>query len=150
MEEWQTYYPPENFLLLLSEDLAAVPLTQVQRAVEWLGIDITIPINVTMRLNTASYSRSRQISHFFNQPPALLSAIGKRIWPESWMRQRVRRRLHAPYMALPHLDPAIATELRKRYRNDVLALSKLLGRYLSHWLPDDEHTLELPSAQHTS
>jgi hypothetical protein len=147
LKEWQNYYPPENFLLLLSEDLAAVPLTQTQRVFEWLGVDTTVPINVSMRLNTASYSLNPQVNHFLNQPPALLSAIGKRLWPTSWLRQRVRNRLHesilTPYAAIPPLDPVIEAELRRRYTSDVLELSQVLGRYFSHWLPVHENALEL-------
>ena len=141
LQEWQTYYPLNNFILLLSEDLAAAPLAQVQRTFDWLGVDATTPVNVSMRLNLAGYSRGHRIASFLNNPPAWLRMIGQRIWPDPWSRHRIRRslrnRFHRPYRTLPSLDPNITTQLRSYYREDVLLLSKMLGRYLSHWLSDD-------------
>lgn len=150
IQEWQPYYPLDSFLLLLSEDLAANPLAQVLRVFMWLGVDTTIPINVSERLNTARYSRNPWVVEFLNHPPAWVSTITKRFWPESWKRRRIRHRLRerwqTPYTTPPPIDPAIAAELRQRYRSEILALSKLLGRYLSHWLTDTEENGE-PTAQ---
>lgn len=150
LKEWQSYYPLASFLLLLSEDLAANPLAQVRRVFMWLGVDTTLPINVSERLHCARYSHHPKAVRFINQPPTWVCATAKRLWPDLWQRQRIRRflreRLQTPYDSLPLLDPVIAAELRHRYRSDVLALSKLLGRYLSHWLPEEE-LLEMPLAQ---
>jgi hypothetical protein len=134
LKEWQTYYPLESFLLLLSEDLAADPLVQVQRVFQWLDVDTTVPIDVSKRLN---------LSHIGRKPsPSWLRTIGERIWPNLWRRQSVQRdpgeQFYGPYDTLPVLDPAVAIELRKQYHYEVLALSKFLGRYLSHWLSNDE------------
>lgn len=140
LEAWQSYYPLENFLFLLSEDLAANPLAQAQRVFAWLGVDST-PIKVSKRFNTAHYCRSPRIVALLNNPPSWLDRLSKQIWPETWQRQRVRRRLcqyfQVTYGALPPLDPAISAQLRQRYRSDIIALSRLLGRYLTHWLAEE-------------
>jgi hypothetical protein len=150
LKEWQAYYPLENFLFLLNEDLAVNPLAQIRRVFMWLGVDTTMPINVSERLNTARYSRSPRMVEFLNHPPAWLSSISKHVWPETWQRRRIRHQLRerfqSAYGTLPPLDPAIANELRQRYRGEILALSKLLGRYLSHWLAE-EALAEAPVAQ---
>jgi hypothetical protein len=149
LQEWQTYYPLDNFILLLSEDLAAAPLAQVHRTFAWLGVDATVPVNVSVRFNLAGYSRGYKVVNFLNNPPALLRMIGQRIWPDSWLRHRIRRslrnRFHIPYRTLPPLNPNIAAELRSYYHEDVLTLSKMLGRYLSHWLVDDT-PMDTPTA----
>jgi hypothetical protein len=108
----------------------------------WLGVDTTMPVNVSKRLNGARYSRNPRIVRFLNQPPSWIYITAKRLWPDLWRRQRVRRylreRFQTPYDMLPPLDPMIGADLRRRYRSEVLSLSKLLGRYLSHWLPEEE------------
>lgn len=146
-EEWQTFYPAENFLFLLSEDLSANPLAQVQRTFKWLGLEQDVPINVEERLNAARYTRSHRLVQIVNAPPKWLQYIGKQLWPEAWQRQRIRHhlreRIQSPYGALPPLDPADAKALRQRYRDEIIALSKHLGRYLSHWL-DDETVINIP------
>jgi hypothetical protein len=87
---------------------------------------------------------------FVNHPPTWIRAISKQVWREPWQRRRIRHKLRerfqTTYRSLPPLDPAIATDLRHRYRGEILALSKLLGRYLSHWLAE-EKLLELPVVQ---
>jgi hypothetical protein len=142
LKEWQCYFAPENFLLLLTEDLAADPLAQVRRVFRWLDVDSSMPVNVSERLNVARYSRSPRVVEFLNHPPAWLSEISKQIWPEWWRRSRIRHhlreRFQVSYRTLPPLDPAIASVMRRRYRSEVLGLSKVLGRYLSHWLAEDE------------
>ena len=144
LQEWQSYFPAESFLFLLSEDMAANPLAQVRRVINWLGEDATMPINVSDWLNAARYSHSPKIIDFLNQPPALLSTLARQIWPETWKRKRIVHKLHerfqSPYGSLPPIDPMLAGDLRRRYRNDILALSKRLGRYLSHWLTEEEVT----------
>jgi hypothetical protein len=79
---------------------------------------------------------------FLNHPPAWVSLVSKQLWPDLWQRRRIRHKLRerfqTTYDALPPLDPALATELQRRYRSDILLLSKSLGRYLSHWLEDEE------------
>lgn len=150
LKEWQTYYPLENFLLLLSEDLAASPLAQVRRVFMWLGVDTTMPVSVHERLNPARYSRSPRMVQFLNQPPGWMRSAAARIWPDQWRRQQVHRflreRFLSVYETLPPLEPAIAAQLRNGYQSEVLALSKLLGRYLSHWLSAEER-MEAPVAQ---
>jgi hypothetical protein len=142
LEEWLTYYPLENFMFLLSEDLADNPLAQVRRIFVWMGVDTTMPVNVGRRLNSARYSRNPKMVDFLNHPPKWIRTACRQIWPQKWQRQRIRHRLRqglqAPSGQLPLLDPTIATDLRQRYRSDILALTKVLGRYLSHWLVDDE------------
>jgi hypothetical protein len=141
MQSWQNYYPAESFLFLLSEDLAANPLAQVQRVFAWLGVDATVAVNVSERLNRARYSTNLRMVDFLNRPPGWLSRIGRQIWPEAWQRRRIRHHLReslqSNYGTLPPLDPAVAAELRQRYHAEILALSKQLGRYLSHWMDDE-------------
>jgi hypothetical protein len=142
LTEWQNYYPLDSFLLLLSEDLAANPMAQVRRVFTWLGVDPQVPINTSERRHVARYSRSRKLINFLNHPPAWIRSISKQIWPQTWQRHRIRHnlreRFQAVYQTPPPIDPAIAVVLRQQYRGEVLALSKLLGRYLSNWLSEDE------------
>lgn len=142
LREWQTYYPLEDFIFLLSEDLAANPIAQVRRVFKWLALDTTMPINVNQRLNSAQYSRSPKMVDFLNNPPAWVRLISRQLWPDLWQRRRIRHKLRqrfqVTYDELPPVDPTIATDLRRRYRNEILLLSKSLGRYLSHWLEEEE------------
>ncbi|MCC6457108.1 MAG: sulfotransferase [Caldilineaceae bacterium] len=150
LDQWQTYYPAENFLLLLSEDLAADPSAQVQRVFRWLDADPAVKINISARLNRNRYSHDPETSPMLEGIPAWLRAMSERIWPNLWRRQRSgidpNDELPPFYGTRPLLDPIVAAELRKAYQAEVLALSKLLGRYLSHWLLMDE-LLERPLAR---
>jgi hypothetical protein len=147
LKEWQTYYPTESFLLLLSEDLAADPLAQTQRVFKWLGADPTVKVNVSRRLNLTHDGHSPETRRFRNDIPTWLRTLSERIWP--YLRRRPQHNispgdvLSTTYDTLPLLDPVVAAELRKSYQGEVLALSKLLGRYLSHWLLNDELNDEL-------
>ena len=142
LREWQTYYPLENFHFLLSEDLAANPTAQVRRVFAWLGVDTTMPVNVSARLNVARYARNPKMVELVNNPPAWMRKLGQQLWPETWQRHRIRHnlreRFQTAYGGLPPLDPAIAADLHQRYRGDILTLSKVLGRYLSHWLDEEQ------------
>jgi hypothetical protein len=150
LREWQAYYPLGNFLILLSDDLIANPLAQVRRVFKWLDVDDTVPISIGERLNMARYSRNPRVVEFLNHPPMWLSKISKQLWQEPWQRRRIRhqlrQRFQSTYRTLPTLDPIIASDLHQRYRGEILALSKVLGRYLSHWLAEEEMQ-EVPLAQ---
>ncbi len=139
--EWQHYYPLESFLLLLTEDLAAAPHEQVRRAFSWLNVDPDVQVNVTERLNQASYTQSRSAMRFLDRPPSWVRAVPRGILPHSWLRNDLRRKLrggfHSTFGKIPELDPNLHRELRLRYQDEVLGVSKLLGRYLTHWLPED-------------
>ena len=144
LRAWQSYFPADSFLFLLSEDLAANPLAQVRRVCMWLGVDTTMPISVNERLNTARYSCCPKMVELINHPPFWLKRITTKMWPDVWQRHRIscqlREKLQKPYSSQPSLDPQIASTLREYYRDDVLSLSKELGRYLSHWLADEVFT----------
>lgn len=141
LTEWQAYYPLENFLFILSEDLAANPMAQVRRVFSWLGAGAIPSIDVRTRLNMTPYSNASWIVEFLNHPPAWLSQLGRKFWPEDWRRDRVRSRLRqrfqSTYTSPPPLSPEITVQLRERYRDDIRALSKHLGRYLTHWLSEE-------------
>jgi hypothetical protein len=141
LQAWEQYYAREDFLLLLTEDLAASPHEQVRRAFTWLEVDPEIQVNCSERINQASYTQSRSAMNFLNRPPGWLRTAARRIMPDAWLRNDLRRKLrgglHKSYGRLPELDPVLADDLRHRYQDEVLAVSKRLGRYLSHWLPDD-------------
>lgn len=145
LEAWQEYYPLENFFLVLTEDLAAAPNDQVARVFAWLGVDPSYRVNVMERFNQGSYTQNRAAMRFFNKPPGWMRAVARKLFPHAWLRDDLRRKLrgglHTPYGTMPPLDPVIAADLRHRYQGEVLALSKLLGRYLTHWLPEEAKCL---------
>ena len=142
LSAWQAYYPMENFLLLLSEDLAANPLAQVQRVCNWLDVETATPIGVSERLNMARYNSSPKLVEFVNHPPRWLQKFARQMFPDTWHRYRLRHNLREHLQTTvgtrPMLDPHLAHKLRQSYHDEILSLSKQLGRYLSHWLAEEE------------
>lgn len=128
---YQQHFPPEQLSIHLFEDLAADPAGLMARLFTFLGVDPTVGID-TARVHNRSGGE-------------IANPVVRAVWARSamirtavrpWMPQAVRttgftlatRRVRP----VPD-DQAIRTELTDYYRDEVVALSAMTGRDLSHW-----------------
>jgi hypothetical protein len=140
LDAWQSFYPLSSFCLLLSEDLDRDPQHSVRKVFRFLGVDAEVPVDTSARLNRYTRTRSPAAVEWLNHPPLWARRLGRLLWPDPAVRNRMRGLLRNTTQGAPEpppaIDPVLAAELRARYHDDVRRLGKLLGRDLSHWLAD--------------
>ncbi|MCO5184891.1 MAG: sulfotransferase domain-containing protein [Anaerolineae bacterium] len=139
----------DQFHIILYDDLRADPLTTVQRAYQFLGVDSTyIPAFLEQKPKQSVYAPQRlrwfafANRHFFyTQVPYAVNQIA--------LRPKASRLLRIPYYGFvavdrlllarlfhaqrPVLSPPLTQEVAKLYREDINALEAALERDLSVW-----------------
>jgi hypothetical protein len=137
LETWLDHFPREQFLFLLTDDLAECRQDTMERTFDFLGVDPTVPIEDNGRRNRAGVLRSETVKSLLFDPPSWLHSLARTFVPKPRWRRRLRwlvRRLNSkPYEQRPTMDTSIEKELRQRYRPHIRRLESMIGRDLSAW-----------------
>jgi hypothetical protein len=130
---WFEAFPREHFLVLLTEDLAERPAAVARQAFAFLEVDPDVEFSPPSPANVGWTPRCPRLG-------AALNRRLKRFVPYS-SRQRlgklINRWISRPFEGAPTIDPAIARALRRRYRDEILAVEEIIGRDLGMWRSDD-------------
>jgi hypothetical protein len=134
---WQEIFGRENVLVCLYDDLADDPHGYLNQVCDFIGI---------ARFRLEPSAASARVHSFVSAPRHRRLAQNAR-HTQDWLRaQRVYwldrlldragvwRFCFTGGEEFPPLDPQLATRLRQRFRPEVEALEKLIGRDLSAWL----------------
>lgn len=125
------YFPREQLKLFLFDDWKTDALQLVQSIYEFVGVDATFVPSLEQR-NIGGVPRSERLRSVMVRPNFLKSVFNS-LMPTS-IRRPIRDRIHQTNMVRPTLDPTTRRELIEYYRDDILELSDVVERDLSHWL----------------
>jgi len=131
LEAFRTAFGPDRVRVWIFDDLTGRPHETVSEIFEYLGVDPTMPVDLTAVHNQGGVPRSAAVHRLLpgHRRRRQLAAI----LPEPARRaaQRVRRLNQAP---APTMPSGVAARLRETYRDDVTRLQEMLGRDLQRWL----------------
>lgn len=143
-EQLQRYYEQfgrERVLVLIHDDLVADIRPVYRRTCEFLGIDPGFEPEFRI-VNANHVVKSYALRRLLKQPPALVRALVKAVLPHQPTREVIKlqmKRLNTTYQPRPPMRPELRRQLQQELLPDVVALSELLGRDLTHWCrPSDE------------
>lgn len=125
----------ERVKVLLLEDLTRDIAKEIVQVFEFLGLEPIDVSNKMKRLNVAGSPKNRFygfLKKFIYQPNSLKSFF-KDLLPRR-MRVNWKNSMGKVLFRYEPMPNDLREELREVYREDILALSKLIERDLSHWL----------------
>lgn len=141
---WLAEYPRQQFYFLLTEDLRDPTGKFLRPIFEFLGVNPEVTVDTSVRHNPAARPRSIALANFIQQPPSFISWFARRLIPSRVQRNKIRRflraKLRTPYTTPPPIPPQMAAVLRSYYRDEIIALSQIIERDLSHWLAPPDAT----------
>jgi len=131
LSHWMKYFPPEQFLFLLYDDLQRRPTEVMRQIYSFIGVDTDFRPDVDVQYNISGKPLSPKLHELIkgNTPIHLLA--------RSMLPVKVRARLKADITRWNLARSAIAPELRGQllteYASDLAQLPAMIGRDLSHW-----------------
>lgn len=131
LEAYAALVPAERLHVLLHDDLVRDTGAAVAGVLDFLGVDPTVPIDVSRRHNASRGVVRGRVRRAVWTRSAGARAVVRPYVPERWRDAafRVATRDVAP----AELDAAALGALAAAYRDEVHALSDLIGRDLSTW-----------------
>jgi hypothetical protein len=133
VERYLEFFPREQLLLLLYDDLVADPVAFTRRVFRFLGVDETFRPDVTRRDNVGGLPVSASLYRFLAWRHPVKEPF-KRFIPERLRKPAIARLRRLLLRPAPPLPPRAGRELARGYRPSVLRLQELLGCDLSRWL----------------
>jgi Sulfotransferase family len=135
-------FSPEQILVLIYDDFIADNVATVRRVLQFLDVDDGKPRDA-MNLNVTTTVRSWRVKHVLDAPgrtrnPTARAAVRALTTPA--LRGSLRRTISKLNVAddAPPPDEALMTDLRRRFKPEVVSLSECLDRDLvSLWGYDD-------------
>jgi hypothetical protein len=134
LRRWLAAVPRDRLLVLLNDDLAADPIDLFARLCRFLDVAEVATADSAVRYGPAGLARSQVLDRVINGHLARsvrsLLPVGVRGPARRlvrWARRQNTRR--------PELPAELYVRLAELYRDDILALGKLIGRDLGAWLP---------------
>ena len=135
LRPWLEAFPRENFLFLLTEDLAADPLEVLREIYRFLDVDPDYVVPDLRRQNTAGAAKSVHLLKLLNSP-SLLKSVVKRIFPFRY-RQRLKTRIidfNTSRRAPPlEMSMDVREQLTGFFKADIAELEALTGLDLLRW-----------------
>jgi hypothetical protein len=132
LSRWMTYFPPEQFLFFLYEDLHARPIDVMRRIYEFIGVNPNFRPDVEVRYNLSGKPFSPRFHEFIkgNSP---VHALARTVMP-SKLRARLKSDIIRWNLARPGMAPQLRARLIADYTPDIARLGPKIGRDLSAWL----------------
>lgn len=127
-------FDQEQIRVYLYENFSTNPISILQDAFRFLGVDDTFTPDVSLRENVSGIPRNKVLNKFLVKPHPIKSIL-KPFLPEG-----VRRSLMVSLKNRRNMDkpPRLPLELRRQlievYREDILKLQHLIQQDLSRWL----------------
>ena len=132
LERYYEVFGREKVGVWLYEDLSNDPVSVVQSALRFLGVNDTFTPDISTKHNPSRVPKSDFARYTIRFMNTTLPAVSKILPPASdRFRQLVNSRILAES---PPIDPEIRKELIEGYREDNLKLQEFIGRDLSLWL----------------
>ena len=137
LSNYLKYFPAENILIMLFDDLEKDSVQFIKKIYSFLGIDVTFePLVLHTRVNVAKKPRSRFLNKISIKTSLLL-----RKWDMLGPYYKIRnsKLLQKILFSKSYEEnyPSMPTSTRKRllkeYTNQINRLSDLIKRDLSHW-----------------
>jgi hypothetical protein len=126
-------FPRERILLLLQEDLIQDYQGTIGKITDFLGVHSQVE-HTPHVLNPYAKTRSHLLRKMLTNPSAIRSLIAL-LLPLS-LRTQLKNRLRKANKEVtkyPPMSSEMEHLLRDRYRNEIEAFEKIIGRDLSHW-----------------
>jgi hypothetical protein len=135
LERYRELFGPERVLVLIYDDFRADNDATVRQVLRFLEVDDTVALEAT-EANPTVGVRSQRLHHLVHAlsvgrgPVSRVAKAGlKRVMPRKLRREAVRAtKERLVYVAPQAPDEALMSELRRRFKPEVLALSEYLGR----------------------
>ena len=134
IQQYLAFFPSDQLKLIVLDDLKHNPRQVMRDVFGFLGVDIEFePPNVAEKRHVTAHKAGRdnalmqalKRSSFYNGVSARLP-LGVKVALNKWLRK--------PVASPPSMTPELFEQLADRLWDDVIELSKLLGRDLSFWL----------------
>ena len=133
------HFPKENFFFLLQEDLQSKETRQIIGLFNFLGTSSDPIKNRAARRNPASMPRSRKLQGLLRNTYPIKDKI--KFFIPFRVRQAIKNvltRMNSAPFSYPEINAESERMLRKYFAAEVRELQNLVGRDLSHWLPQTE------------
>lgn len=123
-------FKPEQILIVLHEELKDNTVSTVNRVFHFLGVRNNFNVDVSQDSNSAVLPRNKFVQR-------LIANNYMRVRIRQWVKNRsVKQKIKQLLFSKPAIetmDPELEKELYLLFRNDIIKLSHLIGRDLSHW-----------------
>jgi hypothetical protein len=139
VRHWQQVIGRDRIHIVIFDDLAADPRQVYRSTLEFLGVDPTFEVDLSV-YNPSKQARSGRMQRLiFAPPPALRGLFGRlRRLP---IAHRVRDALvsaNSSKAKRARMDPALRAELTREFAPQVAELGDVIGRDLSAWSASPE------------
>jgi hypothetical protein len=137
-------FPREQVMWIFFDDFKTNPNKIYKQVMQFLDIE---DLNRTdfPRINSNKRQKYPWLANFTERPPKLL------VWPLQVLKRQLNiqkrfnilkplRQMNDVVESRPDLSPEMKQVLLKHYKKDILKLSSLTGRDLSHWLAELQDT----------
>jgi hypothetical protein len=133
LQPYLDHFPRERILLLLQEDLIQDYPGTICTIVDYLGVTSKVE-HVPSVLNPYAKTRSQTLRKVLNTPSAL-QTLSRLLLPLP-LRTKLKsllRKANREVVKYPPMSSEMEKLLRDRYRMEIEAFEKIIGRDLSHW-----------------
>jgi len=133
LKRYYDIFPAEQIQIHLFSDFKQNPTAVCQRIFDFLSVDSTFAVEDLTAQNVSKVPKNQLVSKLIKQGKAAKS-IATGLLPEAITQPILEKVKGYLYDPKPTVAPELKQQLISLYKEDILALQKLIDRDLSEWL----------------
>jgi hypothetical protein len=133
-------FESNNILVVLQEDMHKDTAKVYKEVLTFLGVDNTF-FPEFPRVNANKKIRSKGLRTFLTTPPDWMRSLARSVLRNESLQHAIRHKMrklnqkvNAKNVQRESMSPSLYNHLLSEKKDEILELSQLLGRDLSHWL----------------
>lgn len=140
LKKWESVFSSERIDIFLFEDFIKDEISVVKGIYEFLGVDTTFEPSTNIGKHAKSGTPKSNLIHKLVTGQGAIKNNLKKMCPDKaiYIARKIinpaKRFVKNKNLKKPKLRKENYTKLAKKYKGDVLSLSRRLGRDLTHWL----------------
>ena len=138
LEQFLEYYPQNQVMVLLSEDLLDKRQASLSRVCRFLGVDDTFDCHTFQEVHhrTSTVRRPSSLMQLIQRHSPVIVRLTRQLLPNSALG-KLRKIVTTPAPTVT-IDQQLHTRLMEYYEQDILALLRFLGGKTPHWFKSND------------
>ena len=141
LSKFYKVFDPESIKVFLFEDLKKDPDKLMHELFDFIGVDSTFQVDMSVKLNTSGFIKNKYYNQLFGESKGLIQTARLLLPDSAYARLKqhpialkLKTRIREKNLHKPKLDENLKNDVNQIYKEDIKKLADLIKRDLTHWL----------------
>ena len=141
LKKFYNTFRPENIKIFFFEELTNNPRKLMRELYEFIGVESSFQPDMSFKLNSSGYIKNKFYDSIFGESKGIIQSA-RTLLPnclysklkKNHFAMKIKSKIREKNLHKPKLDLNVKNEVTRIYAEDIINLSRMINKDLSHWL----------------